>query len=191
MFLSKKIQPILVVEVVKYVLNNKWWKGPKWLQDQAQLPEQPIVENCKEYDIKKKKIKEFLATTLTTENMFHKLLSKALLLKTLRVLSWISRFLSNLRRDRFKGPLTTNELLTQRKLIITKVELQYCDTETFKINQKQFNVKVGGQRLYQCFIRVQGEHPIFIPKGSFLAEELVEEAYILTIHGEMTFINNG
>ena len=155
------------------------------------MPEQPIVENCKEYDIEKKKIKEFLASTLTTENMFHKVLSKFLLLKTLRVLSWISRFLSNLRRDRLKGPLPTNELLTQKKLIITKVELQYCDTETFKINKKQFNVKVGEERLHQCFIRIQGEHPISIPKGSVLAEELVEEARILTIHGEMTFINNG
>ena len=87
-------------------------------------------------DIEKKKIKEILVTTLTTENMFDKLLSKFSLLNTLRVLSWISRFLSNSRKRRLKGPLTTNELLKQRKLTIRKVQQKYSDTETFKINKK-------------------------------------------------------
>ena len=99
-------------------LDNKWSKGPKWLKDQTEQPEQPIIENCKESDIEKKKITEILAYILTTENMFDKLLSKFSLLKTLRVLSWISRFLSNSRKDRLKGPLTTNKLLKQRKFII-------------------------------------------------------------------------
>ena len=59
--------------------------GPKWLQDQTQWPEQPKIEKCKESDIEKKKIKEILATTLTTKNMFDKLLSKFSLLKILSV----------------------------------------------------------------------------------------------------------
>ena len=52
-----------------------WRKGPKWLQDQAQWPEQPIIENCKESDIEKKNIKEILATKLITENIFDKFLT--------------------------------------------------------------------------------------------------------------------
>ena len=102
-------------------LDNKWCKGAKWFQDQTQWPEQPIIENCKESDIEKKKIKEILATTLTTEKMFYKLLSKFSLLKTLRVSSWISCFLSISRKHSLKGPLTNNELLKQRKFIIRKV----------------------------------------------------------------------
>ena len=104
-----------VCEICK--LDNKWWESPKWLQDQTQWSEQPKIETCEESDIEKKKNKEILATTLTTENIFDKLLSKFSLLKTLRVLSWMSRFLSNSRKHRLKGPLTTNELLKQRKLI--------------------------------------------------------------------------
>ena len=73
--------------------------------------------------------------------MFDKLSSKFSLLKTLIVLRWISRILSNSKKHRLKGRLTTNELLKQRKLIIRKV--QYCDTGTFKINKKQRNVKVS------------------------------------------------
>ena len=64
-------------------LDNKWWEGPKWFQDQTQWAEE-------------------------LKNMFHKLLSKFSLLKTLRVLSWKSRFLSNSSKHRLKGPLTTN-----------------------------------------------------------------------------------
>ena len=73
------------------------------------------------------------------------------LLETLRVLSWISCFLSNSGKDRLKGPLTTNELLKERKLIIRKVQLHYSDTETFKINKKQLIMKVSEEGLHQCF----------------------------------------
>ena len=78
-------------------LGNKWWDGSKWLHDQTQWPEQPKIENCKESDVKKKKIKRILVTTLNTERLFDKLLSKFSLLEKLRVISWISRFLSNSR----------------------------------------------------------------------------------------------
>ena len=99
--------------------------------------------------------------------MFDKLLSKFSLLKTLRILSWISRFLSNTRKHRLKGPLTTNELLKQRKLIIRKVKLQYCDTESFKINQKQLNVKVSEEGLYRCFGIYRVNFLSLSPKSQF------------------------
>ena len=38
-------------------LDNKWWKGPKWLQDQTQQSEQPKIENCGKSDVEKKRIK--------------------------------------------------------------------------------------------------------------------------------------
>ena len=44
-----------------------------------------------------------------------------------------------------------------------RVQLQCSDTEKFKINQKQLNVKVSEEGLYQYFGRIHGEHPIFIP----------------------------
>ena len=44
-------------------------------------------------------------------------------------------------------------------------------------------MKASEEGLYQCFGRIQGEHPIFMSKESVLAEKLVEEAHILTIHG--------
>ena len=47
-------------------------------------------------------------------------------------------------------------------------------------------MKVNGEGLYQCFDRIQGGHPILIPKESFLAGKLVQGAHISIIHGEVT-----
>ena len=47
-------------------------------------------------------------------------------------------------------------------------------------------MKVTVEGLYQCFGRIQGEHPIFIPVESGLVETLAEKAHILTIHGGVT-----
>ena len=59
------------------------------------------------------------------------------------MLGWIRHFLSFSSKHSLKSPLTTDELLKQRKLIIREVQLQYSDTQTFKINQGQLNVKVN------------------------------------------------
>ena len=55
-----------------------------------------------------------------------------------------------------------------------------------RLNQKQLNAKVTVEGLYQCFGRIQGEHPIFIPVESGVVEKLVEKAHILTIRGGVT-----
>lgn len=91
-------------------------------------------------------------------------------------------------RHRLIGPLTTNELLMQRKLIIKKHKLQYSGTETFKINQKQFNLKVTEEGLYQSFGRILDEHHIFIIKESVLAGKLVQVGHFLNIRGGVTLI---
>ena len=37
--------------------------------------------------------------------------------------------------------------------------------------------------MYECRGRIQGDYPIYIPKDSLLAEKIVQEAHIRTIHG--------
>ena len=39
-----------------YKLDNIWWEGPKWLQDQTQWPEQLKIENCNGSYMEEKKI---------------------------------------------------------------------------------------------------------------------------------------
>ena len=40
--------------------------------------------------------------------------------------------------------------------------------------------------IYECRGRIQGDYPVFIPNISVLAEKLVEEAHLQTIHGGVT-----
>ena len=37
--------------------------------------------------------------------------------------------------------------------------------------------------MYECRGRIQGDYPINIPKDSLLAEKIVQEAHMQTIHG--------
>ena len=41
--------------------------------------------------------------------------------------------------------------------------------------------------IYECHARIQEDHPVFFRNKSVLAEKLVEEAHLQTIHGEVTF----
>ena len=40
--------------------------------------------------------------------------------------------------------------------------------------------------IYECHGRIQGDYPVFIPNKSLLAEKIVEEAHLQTIHGGVT-----
>ena len=64
-----------------------------------------------------KKIKIVLAANikLFETDKFDTLLEKYNLWKLLRVTSWVSRFISNVRTTKVKGPLTTEELINQQK----------------------------------------------------------------------------
>ena len=37
--------------------------------------------------------------------------------------------------------------------------------------------------MYECRGRIQGDYPIYIPNDSLLAEKIVQEVHIWTIHG--------
>ena len=37
--------------------------------------------------------------------------------------------------------------------------------------------------IYKFHDRIEGDYPVFIPNKSLLAEKIVEEAYLQTIHG--------
>ena len=65
-------------------------------------------------------VKELLATTADLQNPIDTLLNKLTLRKTLRILSWINRFLNNCRKSKVSGPLTTEKFLVQRKFLIKR-----------------------------------------------------------------------
>ena len=85
--------------VAKY--PNKW-------------PHQPMIESSEESEIERNRVKKISAVTVSSETIYDKLLVKYQMLKTVRILSWIKRFLTNCKKQQVRGPLTSSEIENQR-----------------------------------------------------------------------------
>ena len=152
-----------------------WWDGPEWLGDCKNWPEQPDITNNDESEKERKMVKELLAATDELQNPIDTLLNKFILRKTLRILSW-----------KVSGPLAADKVLVQRKFFIKREQNLYSNTEKFEINRQQLNLNMNQEGIYECHGRIQGDYPVFIPNKSVLAEKLVEEAHLQTIHEGVT-----
>ena len=73
-----------------------------------------------------------------------------------------------------------------RECAFKEEQYRYSKCEKFELSQHQLNLKLSEEGLYKYSGRIQGEYPIYVPRESILAEKLVEEAHIQTIHGEVT-----
>ena len=68
-----------------------------------------MIESSEESEIERKRVKGSLAVTVSSETIYEKLLVKYPMLKTLRILSWIKRFLSNCKKQQVRSPLTSSK----------------------------------------------------------------------------------
>ena len=80
-------------------------------------------------------VNELLVTTIYLQNPIDTLLNKFTLRKTLRILSWIDRFLNNCTKSKVSRPLTADKFLAQRKFLIKREQNLYSNTENFEINR--------------------------------------------------------
>ena len=121
------------------IVTLHWLKdnGAKsvWLRDPNSWPDQPIIESSEESEIERKRVKEILAGTVTSETIYDKLWVKYPLLKTLRILSWIKRFLISCKKQQLPGPLTSRETEYQREFLIMEEQHQYNKCEKFELSQ--------------------------------------------------------
>ena len=99
-------------------LGQNWWEGHVWLSDRNSWHDLPMIESSEESEIERKRVKESLAVTVSFETISDKLLVEYPMLKTLRILSWIKRFLTNCKKQQVRGPLTLSETENQRKFLI-------------------------------------------------------------------------
>ena len=163
-----------------------WWDGPEWLGHCKNWPEQPNITSNNKSKIETKKVKELLATTADLQNPIDTLLNKFTLSKTLRILYWINHFLNNCRKSKVSGPLTAEKVLVQRKFLIKREQNLYSKTKNFEVVRQQLNLKMNQEGIYERHGRIQGDYPVFIPNKSVLAEKLVKEGHLQTIHGRVT-----
>ena len=76
-----------------------------------------MIETSEESEIERKSIKVILAVAVSFEIIYDKLLVKHPMLKTLRVLSWIKRFLTNCKKQQKCSPLTSSEIENQTEFL--------------------------------------------------------------------------
>ena len=95
-------------------LGQNWWEGPVWLRYPNSWPHQPMIESSEKSEIERNRVKKISAVTVSSETIYDKLLVKYPMLKTVRILSWIKRFLTNCKKQQVRGPLTSSEIENQR-----------------------------------------------------------------------------
>ena len=87
-------------------------------------------------------------------------------MKSLKILSWIKRFLTNCKKQQERGPLTSSEIENQREFLIKDEQYRYSKCEKCELSKQQLNLKLSEESLYKCCGRIQGEYPISIPRES-------------------------
>ena len=95
--------------------------------------------------------------------------------RTLRVCARIKRFTKNARspkQDRETGPLTTTEIETQRRFWLRRV--QDRGSEHMHVDRLQLNLQLNQDRLLECWGRLQGIYPIYVPDGTIFAKMLIQ-----------------
>ena len=101
-------------------------------------------------------------------------------------MSWVKRFVLNCRKqtkEKISGPITTNEI-NEQKLQLMYYAQKLGEKSKHFANQKEcLNLQVNSNGLYECRGRIQGHYPVFIPRDSLLAEKIVQDAHLRTIHG--------
>ena len=74
------------------------------------------------------------------------------MLKTLRILSWIKRFLTKSKKQQERGPLTSSEVEDQREFLIKEEQHRYSNCEKFEVSTQQLNLKISEEGLYVTFV---------------------------------------
>ncbi|GFX43174.1 uncharacterized protein TNCV_2712181 [Trichonephila clavipes] len=181
------------------ISNNKWWTGPAFLRTD-ELPK--TVSECPELnevdylpELKSKDSKEHTVLTLNfNQTFFDHLLSRSnKFLTIVRVLSFLYRFLFNIRNPTNKktGPLTSDEMKEAEIYLMKQVQLSsfYKEIRAMQngddicnkskiLNLSPFLddkgiIRVGG-RLKHSRLPYSSKHPILLPAKTIVEPSLLQ-----------------
>jgi len=93
-------------------LPELWLKGPNLLSKPEMWPASVQTGPSKETEAKTKLVKKVVSVAVETEDRLHQVLQKHGFWQTIRITSWVARFLHSCKTskaNRLLGPLTTTE----------------------------------------------------------------------------------
>ena len=168
-------------------LDQGWKKGPDWLTQKDEWPEDKVLESSEVTEAEAKQKREVFGAAVVIKDEMDELLKKHSFWDVVRITTWIHRFAHNCRvkkTDRWTGPLKAEETQLQVRWWIKREQARYSKTENFEEDQLRLNLQknpVDG--VYECRGRIQGDYPTYIPPKSLLAEKMVQDAHVLSLHG--------
>lgn len=173
-------------------LPELWLKGPDWLSKPEMWPAPVQTKPTKETEAEAKLVKEVFSVAVEQEDSLHQVLQKHGFWHTIRITSWVARFIHNCKSskaNRLSGPLTTGETNKQVKGWVMRVQRSKLNTDQFQEDQLKLNLQKNGDGLYECRGRIQGSYPVYLPPDAVLTEKMV---HVLSLHGgvglTMTFV---
>ena len=172
-------------------LKEEWFKGPAWLKDELQWPENFITSSSIDSEVESKKIKEVMNVAVEdVEDKMRELLNKFSLWKVIRITCWMRRFIKNCRAksdESLKGPLSTNETEEANIVWIKRTQAAFENTERFHEDKERLNLQRDYRGIYVCMGRIEGEYPIYLPSKNVFSEKVVQNAHMRTLHGGAGF----
>ena len=163
-----------------------WWYGPYWLGDRDSWPENPVTAASAESDAESKVVKGVLAATTidVKTDEFDQLLSSHDLQKTLRICTWIARFVHNCRPNvpKLEGPITAAEQESRTDWWIRRVQAPRSSPK-FAADRMQLNLQINSEGILECRGRIQGRYPVYLPDDCLFTEKFVQRSHRRTLHG--------
>ena len=145
-----------------------------------------LTEPNKETEAEAKLTKEIFATVTETKDNLDEVLMKNGFWKTVRITTWVRRFLNNCKQKksaRLNGPLTTIETDKEVRWWVQRAQESSSGTEKFEEDKLTLNLQKNGDGLYECRGRIQGNYPIYLPPSAVFSGKLVQDSHMLTLHG--------
>ena len=166
-------------------LPTTWLTGPSWLTQKRLWPENIITTSSPESINESKVIRTVLKSALTSNDSLNNVKAKFNFRKSMRITSWILRFLNNCRKrtHQLTGPLSTTEIQAAVDLWIVKIQREVLDDPQHKQQKEHLNLVKNEQGIVICKGRIQGFNPIYLPRNSNFKEKIVMDAHLKTLHG--------
>ena len=158
-------------------LTELWLNGPQWLGNPENWPESPLIQSSKESQAEAKIVRDVLCATQTKNESddLDLVLERNELRRTLRVTSWLLRFVYNCKkREKRNGPLSVSETEEAKQWWIKRVQNVDSDTPHFTQTKEALNLKENPEGMLVCHGRIQGAYPIYLPTNATLTRKLVQ-----------------
>lgn len=137
--------------------STLWWNGPEWLANREEWPPNPVTSACTATEVEVKTIREVLslAQPKNSNDRVEEVLEKHELKYALRVVAWITRFITNCKTPKkLTGPLTADELENVKWGWIRRTQRQATTMPNYPQIKSSLNLQPNKDGLLDCRGRI-------------------------------------